>query len=135
MKSYFVDTAATVLFFTVIAALSELVIAGMDPIQVLTARMIMMPVMMVTARPFGLWRDWFFLKFRPRKRMTNFFCDIIAFITFQVPVYVATLVVAGASTAEIGAAVSSSIVFMILLSRPFGIYLEALRNWAGTSAK
>ena len=67
--------------------------------------------------------------------MTKFFCDIIAFITFQVPVYVATLLVAGASIAEISAAVSSSIVFMILLSRPFGIYLEALRNWAGTSAK
>ena len=135
MKGYFVDTVATVVFFTVIAALSELVIAGMDPIQVLTARMIMIPVMMVTARPFGLWRDWFFLKLQPRRRMTKFFCDIIAFITFQVPVYVATLLVAGASIAEISAAVSSSIVFMILLSRPFGIYLEALRNWAGTSAK
>ena len=118
-----------------IAALSELIIADMHPIQVLTARMIMIPVMMITARPFGLWRDWFFLKFRPLRRMSNVFCDIIAFTTFQVPVYMATLVVAGASISEIGAAVSSSIVFMILLSRPFGIYLDTLRNLAGTSVK
>ena len=135
MKSYFVDTAATVVFFTIIAAASELVIAGMEAKQVLIARLIMIPVMMITARPYGLWRDCFFSKFRPQRWMTNVVCDIVAFITFQVPVYVATLIVAGATTSEIGAAVSASVVFMILLSRPFGIYLEVLRGWAGTSVK
>ena len=135
MKSYFIDTAATVTFFTVVAALSELLIAGMDPKQVLIARLIMIPVMMATARPYGLWRDWFFSKTRPQRRITNVVCDIIAFITFQVPVYVATLALAGATPSEIAAAVSASIVFMILLSRPFGIYLEAVRNWARTSVR
>jgi hypothetical protein len=135
MKSFFVDTAATVVFFTIIAAASELVVAGMDAKQVLTARLIMIPVMMITARPYGLWRDWVFSKFRPQRWMTNVVYDIVAFITFQVPVYVANLIVAGATTSEIGAAVSASIVFMILLSRPFGIYLEVLRGWAGTSFK
>ena len=133
MKSYFIDTAATITFFTVIAALSELLIAGMNPTQVLIARLIMMPVMMVTARPYGLWRGWFFSKTRPQRWLTNVVGDIIAFITFQVPVYVATLALAGANASEIAAAVSASIVFMILLSRPFGIYLEAVRNWASTS--
>ena len=133
MKSYFIDTAATITFFTVIAALSELLIAGMNPTQVLIARLIMMPVMMVTARPYGLWRDWFFSKTRPQRWLTYVVGDIIAFITFQVPVYVATLALAGANASEIAAAVSASIVFMILLSRPFGIYLEAVRNWASTS--
>ena len=133
MKSYFIDTAATITFFTVVAALSELLIAGMNPTQVLIARLIMMPVMMVTARPYGLWRDWFFSKTRPQRWRTNVGGDIIAFITFQVPVYVATLALAGANASEIAAAVSASIVFMILLSRPFGIYLQAVRNWASTS--
>ena len=133
MKNYFIDTAATITFFTVIAALSELLIAGMNPTQVLIARLIMMPIMMVTARPYGLWRDWFFSKTRPQLWLTNLVGDIIAFITFQVPVYVATLALAGANASEIAAAVSASIVFMILLSRPFGIYLQAVRNWASTS--
>ena len=135
MKSYFIDTAATVTFFTVVAALSELLIAGMDPKQVLIARLIMIPVMMATARPYGLWRDWFFSKTRPQRWLTNLVGDIIAFITFQVPVYVVTLALAGATASEIAAAVSASIVFMILLSRPFGIYLEAVRNWARTSVR
>ena len=65
MKSYFIDTAATITFFTVVAALSELLIAGMGPTQVLIARLIMIPVMMVTARPYGLWRDWFFQRLGP----------------------------------------------------------------------
>jgi hypothetical protein len=114
--------------------MSELFIAGMEPKQVLTARLIMVPVMMVTSRPYGLWRDWFFARFQPRRWITNVASDIFAFVTFQVPVYVATLVIAGATMSEIAAAVSAAIVFMILLSRPFGLYLEALRNWAGTSA-
>ena len=133
MKNYLIDTIGTVLFFTLIAALSELLIAGMEPKQVLTARLIMIPVMMITARPYGLWRDWFFANMRPQQWITNVASDIVAFVTFQVPVYVATLAFAGATIPEIGAAVSAAIVFMILLSRPFGLYLEALRNWAGTS--
>ncbi|MET4103504.1 hypothetical protein ABIE58_002946 [Roseovarius sp. MBR-78] len=135
MRSYFVDTAATVTFFTVVAALSEFLIAGMDPRQVLIARLIMIPIMMVTARPYGLWRDWFFSKTRPKRWIATVACDIIAFIIFQVPVYVATLALAGATASEIVAAVSASIVFMILLSRPFGIYLDAVRNWARTSVR
>jgi len=135
MKGYFVDTTATVVFFTIVAAASELFVAGMDPKQVLTARLIMIPVMMITARPYGLWRDWFFSKFRPQRWMASVACDIGAFLTFQVPVYVFTLVVAGANASEIGAAVSAAVVSMVLLSRPFGVYLEVLRGWAGTSVK
>lgn len=133
MKTYLIDTIGTVVFFTIIAALSELLIAGMEPKQVLIARLIMIPVMMITGRPYGLWRDWFFATMRPQRWITNVAADIVAFVTFQVPVYVATLAIAGATLSEIGAAVSAAIVFMILLSRPFGLYLEVLRNWAGTS--
>ena len=121
MRSYFIDTAATITFFTIVAALSEFLIAGMGPIQVLIARLIMIPVMMVTARPYGLWRDWFFSKTRPQRWLTNLVGDIIAFITFQVPVYVATLALAGANASEIVAAVRAPKLFMILLSRPFRI--------------
>jgi hypothetical protein len=70
---------------------------------------------------------------RPQRWITNLASDIVAFVTFQVPVYITTLAFAGATVREIGAAVSAAVVFMILLSRPFGLYLEALRNWAGTS--
>lgn len=135
MKSYLVDTAASLVFFTTIAALSELLIAGMAPGQVLIARLIMIPVMLATSRPYGLWRDWVFARVRPARWISVTLTDIVAFVAFQVPVYITTLVVAGATWAEIGAAVMTAIVFMILLSRPFGIYLETLRNWTGTAVR
>ena len=67
MKSYLVDTASSLVFFTVIAALSELLIAGMAPGQVLIARLIMIPVMLATSRPYGLWRDWVFARVQPAR--------------------------------------------------------------------
>lgn len=121
------------MFFTIAAALSELFIAGMEPGQVLIARVIMIPVVVITARPYGLWRDWLFAALRPQRRIANVGSDIAAFVAFQVPVYAATLAVAGAALLEITTAVSAAIVSMILLSRPFGLYLEALRTWFGTS--
>ncbi len=60
--------------------------------------------------------------------------DVFAFVAFQVPVYSATLVIAGATFLEIQAAVGAAIGFMIVLSRPFGFFLEVLRKWARTTA-
>jgi hypothetical protein len=89
--------------------------------------------MVFTGRPYGLWRDWIFLRISPHGRVMNIAVDILAFLTFQVPVYVTTLLIAGASFKEIQVAVSAAIFFMVLLSRPFGLFLEALRKWAGTA--
>ena len=134
MKAYLVDTLGTVVFFTIVAGLSELLIAGLAPQQVLIARAITIPVMVLTARPYGMWRDWVFGRFVPVRPVARIVIDILAFLTFQVPVYVATLIVSGATLAEVFAAVSAAIVFMVLLSRPFGLYLEWLRRVAGTTA-
>ena len=133
MRAIIIDTIGTVIFFTTVAGLTELFIAGMEPRQVLIARLIMIPVMVLTARPHGLWRDWVFARFAPQTWLMNTLADIFAFLIFQVPVYVTTLYVAGATIMEIQVAVSAAIIFMILLSRPFGLFLEVLRRWAGTS--
>jgi hypothetical protein len=134
MKSFIVDTTASIIFFTIVAGFSELFVAGMDLQQVLAARLIMIPVMVATGRPYGVWRDWLISKLQPGRSSTKTIVDIIAFLNFQVPVYLATLAVAGASAVEMGAAVSAAIVFMVLLSRPFGLFLELIRRWAGTAA-
>ena len=56
--------------------------------------------------------------------------DVLAFLSFQVPVYAATLVLAGAGPAEIAAALGIAVVLMVPLSRPFGLFLEAVRRVA-----
>lgn len=131
MRLFIVDTLATIVFFTAIASFSELVIAGMDPEEVLTTRILMVPIMIATARPYTGWRDWLLRRVAPRKRLTTIIVDIVAFLTFQGPVYGATLLVAGASFGEMGAALGSAIIFMILLARPFGVFIELVRGKVG----
>lgn len=134
IKAFGVDTLGTILFFTIVAGLTELLIAGMDWQTVLTTRLITIPMMVLTGRPYGMWRDLVFWRLTPRHTVTRMLTDILAFLTFQVPVYVGTLFIAGARLGEIQVAVGAAVFFMIALSRPFGIFLEALRRWAGTSA-
>ncbi|KMK66067.1 L-alanine exporter AlaE [Puniceibacterium sp. IMCC21224] len=131
MRQFIVDTIATIVFFSCVAAFSEAVIAGMAPEQVLAARLIMVPVMVLTGRPYGIWRDWLIARTEARSTVSRIVVDISAFLLFQVPVYVMTLAVAGASPEAMLAAVSSAIVFMVLLSRPFGLFLEMVRRKSG----
>jgi len=134
MRAFLVDTIATIFFFTIVAATAELLIVGLEPMQVLTARLFMIPVMAATGRPYGVWRDWVFARVRPQRRITKAFADIGAFICFQLPVYLASLAVVGATVAEMLAAAATAIVGMALLSRPFGVFLDLVRKRAGVTA-
>ena len=133
MKLIFVDTITTLFFFTLIAAFTELVIVGMEPLQVLTTRLIMVPVMVLTGRPYGVWRDWIFVRISPKYRLSRVVVDVVAFLSFQVPVYAATLAIAGANTSEMVTAVGSGTFFMMILSRPFGLFLEFSRQMNGVA--
>ena len=122
------------MFFTVIAGLTELFIAGMPPDKVLTARLITIPVMILTGRPYGIWRDWVLSHVDPKHRLAMLAADILAFLIFQVPIYVTTLFFSGAHWVEVKVAVGAAIFIMIALRRPFGIFLDMLRGWTGTRA-
>ncbi|RBW42777.1 L-alanine exporter AlaE [Psychromonas sp. B3M02] len=133
MRCFIIDTVATVVFFTLLAASTELFIAGMDPYEVLVTRLIMIPMMVVTARPYGIWRDFLFKAAKPTTGWGNTLVDSLAFMIFQVPIYVLTLVIAGADSKEIMSLIASSSLIMLVISRPFGVYLELVRKWAGVS--
>lgn len=64
MSAFVVDTFGTLVVFVDVAGLTELFVAGMDPAQVLVARLITIPVMVLTGHPYGMWRDWIFSHFR-----------------------------------------------------------------------
>lgn len=133
MRLLIIDTIATIIFFTVVATFTELVIAGMEPREVLTTRLIMIPMMVLTGRPYSAWRDWTFQKTKPKNAVMRIVVDVIAFMSFQLPVYAVTLVVAGADTTEIFTVLGSAMVFMVILSRPFGLFLEFARRLAGVA--
>ena len=131
MRLTLVDTLSTILFFTILAALTELYVVGMEPADVLKTRLIMVPLMILTGRPYGVWRDWFFAGTKPTVSWSKSLIDGLAFLTFQLPIYGLTLWIAGADVDEIGTLLGSTIVLMLIVSRPFGMFLQAMRKLAG----
>ena len=134
MRLIIIDTLTTVVFFTVLAALTELYIAGMGPFEVLKTRLIIVPMMVLTGRPYGAWRDWFFITTKPTVSWSKSLIDGVAFLTFQLPIYGLTLWIAGAARDEILTLLASTAVLMLIVSRPFGLLLEAVRGLAGVNA-
>tara|TARA_B100001142_G_scaffold188898_1_gene188054 strand:+ start:351 stop:755 length:405 start_codon:yes stop_codon:yes gene_type:complete len=130
MRLIFVDTLSTILFFTILAALTELYVVGMEPADVLKTRLIMVPLMILTGRPYGVWRDWFFVGTKPTVLWSKSLIDGAAFLTFQLPIYGLTLWIVGADFDEIGTALGSAVVLMLIVSRPFGLFLQAMRKIA-----
>lgn len=131
MRLTVIDTLATIVFFTVLAAITELYVGGMAPAEVLKTRVMMIPIMVLTGRPYGAWRDWVFVTTKPTVGWSKSLIDGIAFLAFQLPIYGLTLWIAGAEFTEIVTLLASTSVLMFMVSRPFGLFLEAVRRFAG----
>ena len=135
MRNFIVDTIATIVFFTFIAALTELFVAGMDPSEVLKTRLIMIPMMVITGRPYGVWRDWVFKITKPTVSWSKALIDGLAFLSFQLPIYAVTLFISGADLNQVLILLSSTTILMLIVSRPFGVYLETIRTWANLTSR
>ena len=102
----------------------------MESADVLKTRLIMVPLMILTGRPYGVWRDWFFAGIKPTVSWSKSLIDGLVFLTFQLPIYGLTLWIAGADFDEIGTLLGSTVVLMLIVSRPFGLFLQAMRKLA-----
>lgn len=130
MRRFFADTFALVVFCTIGAGLAEWLVVGLAAGQILHTRLAAIPAIVITARPYGFYRDWMFASLTPfsGRRTTEAVIDIAAFVTFQGPVYVAILAFAGADGRQILTAVPAAMVAMILCGRPYGVFLEWTRR-------
>jgi hypothetical protein len=129
-RSFFADTLALLLFFTVTGVLNERFIAGLAWDQVLHARLLGAVLMVVSGRPYGLWRDWL-LGFAGSRRRSQILWDSLALVSFQVPVYAAILLISGASGEELLRGVLGVTVIMLALGRPYGAFLNVIRRCFG----
>lgn len=134
MRKAIIDTLATVIFFTIVAAATELFIAQMEPMKVLHTRLTMIPLMVLTGRPYGMWRDWIFIRTMPSAQWSKTLTDGLAFLSFQLPVYALVLFVVGADYNEILVLLATTALLMFAVSRPFGLFLEACRRLSGVNA-
>jgi hypothetical protein len=105
----------------------------MAPGEELITRLIVVPMMIVAVRPYGIHRDWMFAKTISTVGWRRRLMDVVAFLTFQLPVYAVTLIVSGESFVQIATLLLTIAVLMVVLSRPFGLYLERVRGWFGVA--
>ena len=133
--SFIADTTALVIFFTIASGLNERFVAGMAWSDILVSRSVGAVLMVLTARPYGLWRDFLFGKVQPKTRSGTFATDCFSLIAFQVPVYIAIIAVGGASGAGLIKGAAGFTVLMLVLGRPYGIFLEFVRGLFGLTDK
>ncbi len=133
MRSFLADTLALVVFFSIASGLNERFVAGMSWHEVLVSRGIGAPLMIVTARPYGLWRDWVHARFDVSGGRKRLIVDAGALISFQVPIYVAIIAAGGARGADLVAGALGFTLLMFVLGRPYGIWLDFVRRAFGLS--
>lgn len=129
MRRFLSDTFAMITFSTVVGMAIEILIAGMTLGQSVQARMTAVIPNLITARPYGMFRDWVFRETRaetgPELRKT--IADIMTFACFQVPLYAIILWSTGASSRQIVTACGSVTILSAFMGRPYGLFLEFSR--------
>ena len=131
---YAVDTVAMISFSTPIAMINEITVAGMGVIDSLKARGIATCVNLATARPYGKYRDWIFKKTKTDEKsgfFRKFFTDILAFATFQAPLYAGIISVSGADAEGVAKGTATITALSGIIGRPYGAYMDWLREQCG----
>lgn len=130
-RAFFADTTALILFFTTTGLINERFIAGMSWDQVLHARILGAALMVPVGRPYGLWRDYVMRRAQADNRLSQVLWDSIALVSFQVPIYAAIIAVSGASGRGLWLGILGATVMMLVLGRPYGAFLNAVRRLSG----
>lgn len=128
MRRLFSDTFALVVFSTVGAFATEMWIVGLTLEQSLWTRLMALPVIVLTAWPYGVYRDMLFTRAPSANWLGKFAIDTFAFVSFQMPIYAGLLLVNGATSAQIVTAILGSVVIITASGRPYGLFLEACRT-------
>ena len=116
------DTFAMVVYCSVVNMCIEVFLSGMSFEQSFYSRLVAIPVNILIAWPYGMYRDLFMRaarKVSPSGWIKNL-ADIL--------VYVAILLVVGADWHQIMAAVSSNIVVSMLMGAVYGYFLDYCRR-------
>lgn len=131
VRLWLADNLALLSFFTTTGMMNERFIAGMEWHEVLTARVIGAPLMILTARPYGIWRDWLIQGsgHTQPSAMKVIARDTLALVSFQVPLYAAIIWIGGARREELVSGILGACVIMALCGRPYGWWLDRVRAW------
>ena len=130
IRAFFVDTFAMVVSSTIGGVIIELLIVRVTFEQSVRSRLTAMLANIITARPYGLFRDWAF-RFTKAKNAGHFkkgVIDVLAFSVFQAPLYVGILFIASVEGKKIMTATAMLVVVATFIGRPTGIFLDFCRR-------
>lgn len=124
------DTFAMVVYCSVVNMMIEIFISGMSFDRSLSSRLVAIPVNVLIAWPYGMYRDVFMRTIRrySKANWAKHLADVLAYVSFQSPVYVAILLTIGADWHQIIAAVSSNIVVSMMMGAAYGYFLDYCRR-------
>lgn len=124
------DTFAMVVYCSVVNMMIEIFLSGMTFEQSLSSRLVAIPVNIIIAWPYGIYRD-FIMRQAARISPAGWVkrvADPLAYVTFQSPVYVLILLSVGADWHQILAAVSSNAVISLVMGAAYGYFLDFCRR-------
>jgi hypothetical protein len=130
VRRYLADTSALIVYSTVAGVFVEMVVAGLTVEQCLRARLTAVPIILITGRPYGVYRDWVWRLSRAEDGVVarRVIADTTAFVSFQLPVYWIVLIIAGASFWQIAAASVTATIILLVSGRPYGALLDVFRR-------
>ena len=129
IRRLFADTFAMVIFSTVVGMIIEVFVSGITLNQSVQARLTAIPVNLIIARPYGIFRDWIIKITHANEggQIKKAIVDIISFVIFQVPIYSTILLTTGASVHKIVIAAGMLTIVSAFVGRPYGIFLDFSR--------
>ena len=127
-RNLLADTFAMVTFSFCIGMAVEIFIGGLSFSQSLHSRTVGCFANIITARPYGLWRDFIFKHCRWDIPFSETIADTIAFVGFQIPLYICILTIAGADLQQIIKSTISIFGVTLISGRPYGVYLSFIRR-------
>lgn len=128
MKKFFADITAMIVFSTIVGMIIELLISRLTFEQSIQVRLVAVPVNFITARPYGLYRDWILKIFNAKTGIKKSLFDIISFSSFQVVIYATNLKMAHSTWNQIFLACGTLILISLFIGRPYGIFLDFIRR-------
>jgi hypothetical protein len=136
MRRFLADTSALLVWSTFAGLFTEILIAGLTVKQSLYARLTALPVILITARPYGLYRDWIWRAWRADEGAARrVIVDTAALVSFQLPLYWMILAFVGATLWQIAAASVTAIVILAVSGRPYGVLLDVSRRLFGATPR
>ena len=136
-KNILADTSAMILFSTPVSMSIDIVAANATLQQAVIARLIALPVNMISSRPYGVFRDACFdaLKFNAETAVwKRTVVDSLTMTLFQGSLYAGILASSGFvsgkpfSMSSIGIAVATAIPVTLVTGRPYGWFRNKIRQ-------